>query len=132
MDYNGQSQFGINSMQFTIKNNIRHSTDRAFLQPIRRRPNINVSVNSFVTQILIDSVSKSATGVRFVKDQQTYVAYATKEVILSAGSINTPQILMWSGVGPERHLKENKIDVVQNLPVGENLDDHVFFVIPFR
>ena len=60
------------------------------------------------------------------------MAHATKEVVLSAGAINTPQILMWSGIGPENHLKEMDIDVVQNLPVGENLDDHVFFVIPFR
>ena len=116
-------------VQFALDYNKRQSKDRAFLEPIKWRPNLNVSVNSFVTKILIDVDSKSAYGVRYVKNQQTFNAYASKEVILSAGSINTPQILMWSGIGPKNHLIENDINVVQDLPVGERLQDHLMYAL---
>ena len=129
IDYNGETQNGIGEVQLSLDSNRRHSADRAFLEPVRSRPNLNIRVNSFVTKILIDSDSKNAYGVRYVKNQQTFNAYASKEVILSAGSINTPQILMWSGIGPKNHLIENDINVVQDLPVGERLQDHLMYAL---
>lgn len=78
-----------------------------------------------VTRVLIDPATKVAFGVEFVRDGKIYRIRATKEVILSAGAVNSPQILMLSGVGPKADLEKHKIPVVQNLPVGHNLQDHV-------
>ena len=70
------------------------STNKAFLRPIRYRSNLHISINSYVTKILIDEYTKTATGVRFEKNGRVYEVSATKEVILSAGAIAGPQILM--------------------------------------
>jgi choline dehydrogenase-like flavoprotein len=78
-----------------------------------------------VHKIVIDPVTKQATAVRFEKKGKIYQVKATKEIILSAGSVNSPQLLMLSGVGPEDHLKSLGIPVIQNLPVGDNLQDHI-------
>lgn len=80
---------------------------------------------SQVTKILVDPVSKRAYGVEFVKNKRRYYVLARKEVILSAGAINSPQLLMLSGIGPKNHLKSLDIPVIKDLPVGDNLQDHV-------
>lgn len=108
-----------------MKNGTRWSTSRAFLHPIRKRKNLFVTKNSQVTRVLIDPTTKRAYGVEFVKNGRKHFVRARKEVILSAGAINSPQLLMLSGVGPQNHLKSLNIPVIQNLPVGENLQDHV-------
>jgi len=82
-------------------------------------------MNSYVLRINIDPTTKIATGVQFKKNGIIYNIGATKEVILSAGAINSPQILMLSGVGPEDHLKSLGIPVIADLRVGDNLQDHV-------
>jgi len=83
-----------------------------------------VSIFSQVTRIIIDPQTKKTVGVEFIKKGKTRLVFAKKEVILSAGPINSPQLLMLSGIGPEDHLKNLGVPVIQNLPVGQNLQDH--------
>jgi len=82
-------------------------------------------MNSHVLKINIDPTTKTAIGVQFQKNGVIYNVEATKEVILSAGSINTPQILMLSGVGDADHLNSLGIPVLSDLSVGDNLQDHI-------
>nr|MBE5725226.1 putative glucose dehydrogenase [Cucujiformia] len=111
--------------QGTIRRGARCSTAKAFLRPIRLRKNIHVALDSHVTKILINPTTMKAIGVEFVRYGRKQVVLARKEVILSAGSINTPQILMLSGIGPKQELDKFHIPTIKNLPVGENLQDHV-------
>lgn len=83
-----------------------------------------MAIFSRVTKILIDPLTKTAVGVEFVKKGKNRTVFAKKEVILSAGPINSPQLLMLSGVGPKDHLNNLGIPVIQDLPVGQNLQDH--------
>lgn len=125
-DLNGESQTGFSRSQGTVRDGLRCSTAKAYLRPIRHRNNLHISLRSHVEKILINPTTKEAYGVMFKKENKKYVVFASKEVILSAGAIQSPQILMLSGVGPEEHLKEMKIDVIHNAPgVGENLQDHI-------
>lgn len=118
---------GISNIQATTKNGARYSSNRAYLHPIKDRTNLDVTKYSLVTKILINPKTKGAYGVEFLKNQRIKSAIATKEVIISAGAINSPQLLMLSGIGPKQHLKSRGIDVVKDLPVGENLMDHIIF-----
>ena len=123
-DLNGEGGEGFMPIQLTVRDRERCSTSKAYLKPIRDRDNLHISMNSRVTKVLINRY-KTAYGVRFVKDDKEHVVHANNEVILSAGSINSPQILMLSGVGPADDLKKLHIPVVTDLPVGQNLRDHV-------
>ena len=125
-DINGKRQTGFMIPQGTIRNGSRCSTGKAFLRPASARKNLHVAMHTHVTKILIDPSSKRAYGVEFFRDGRTLRVRANKEVIVSAGSINSPQLLMLSGIGPGEHLAEHGIPVVQNLSVGHNLQDHVF------
>ncbi|KAL1129796.1 hypothetical protein AAG570_012740 [Ranatra chinensis] len=124
VDYNGATQTGFAFFQTSQKNGTRCSTNRAFLHPIRSRKNLHVKKLSQVVKILIDPNTKTAYGVEFVRRGRKYAVRARREVILSAGAINSPQILMLSGIGPKDHLTENSIPTLQDLPVGYNLQDH--------
>lgn len=104
---------------------MRASTYHAFIDPVRHRRNLKISTRSYVTKVLI--AGKRAYGVEYVKDGKTCFATAKKEVILSAGAINSPQILMLSGIGPTEELLRHGIEVIKDLPVGRNLQDHLFF-----
>ncbi|CAH0403443.1 unnamed protein product [Chilo suppressalis] len=127
VDYNGAQQVGTNQAQSTVENGMRVSTNNAFIQPIRyRRKNLTVKPNSEVIKILIDE-DKNAYGVQFIRNGKIYKAHARKEVIISAGSLNSPKLLMLSGIGPSDHLHNLHIDLVQDLAVGENLHDHPTF-----
>ncbi|VVC43307.1 Glucose-methanol-choline oxidoreductase,Glucose-methanol-choline oxidoreductase, N-terminal,Glucose- [Cinara cedri] len=125
VDYNGPRPGGFAYVMATTDRGARCSASKAFLRPIRDRPNLTVSKRSLVTKILIDPETRQAYGVKFVKDQRTTVVYARKEVVLSAGSLNSPQVLMLSGVGPAEHLQAVGVPVVKDLKVGYNLQDHV-------
>jgi len=83
-----------------------------------------VAILSHVTRILIDPKTKKTIGVEFIKKGKTRTVYSKKEVILSAGPINSPQLLMLSGVGPKEHLQHHNIPVIEDLPVGQNLHEH--------
>jgi choline dehydrogenase-like flavoprotein len=124
VDYNGPSQIGFSFLQATIENGIRKSSNAAYLYPIRKRKNLHVRKNSRVTKLLIDENSKKVYGVRFYSKGKYYEVNAAKEIILSAGAINSPQILMLSGIGPAKHLKTLGIKPIVNLAVGYNLMDH--------
>ena len=126
LDYNGSSQEGISYVQRTTYRRRRVSTARAFLNPAKKRSNLKVVTNAFVTRILLDS--KTARGVEFSKGGrggELSQVSAKKEVILSGGTINSPQLLQLSGIGEGALLRSLGIEVVHELAgVGENLRDH--------
>lgn len=123
-DINGAEQTGFMLGQSTMRKAARCSTSKAFLRPIRTRPNLHVAMNSRVTRLLIDK-DKRVYGVELLRNGQWHKVYARREVIMSAGALNSPQLLMLSGIGPAKHLAEHKIPVVADLPVGDSLQDHV-------
>jgi choline dehydrogenase-like flavoprotein len=123
VDYNGPSQIGFSYLHATIEDGVRKSTNAAYLYPIRDRKNLHVRKNSRVLKVLIDK-NKNIYGVRFYSNRKYFTVNVTKEVILSAGALNTPQILMLSGIGPTKHLKNIGINPIMNLAVGYNLMDH--------
>ena len=125
VDINGIQQTGFMLTQATIREGSRCSTAKAFLRPIRRRGNLHISMHSRVLKVLIDRSSKVATGVKFERKGTIYRVSARKEVILSAGTINSAQILMLSGIGPAEHLQQQGIPVMSDLRVGDNLQDHI-------
>ena len=122
-DYNGEDQEGFNKIQITVRNGVRSSTALEFLGYTADRQNLHIAIRSFVSKIEIQQ--KRATGVYVIQKGRKQFVKARKEVILSAGGINSPQILMLSGVGPKEHLKELGITVKADLPVGQNLQDHL-------
>lgn len=113
------------SIQGTIRRGTRCSTAKAFLRPARLRPNLHVAMQAHVTKIIINPVTKRVTGVQMLRDGRVHLVHAKREVILSAGSIGSPQLLMLSGIGPGEHLQRLGIPVLQDLRVGDNLQDHV-------
>ncbi|GAA4448500.1 choline dehydrogenase [Nibrella saemangeumensis] len=125
-DMNGAGQEGAGFFQFTIKDGRRHSTASAFLKPILNRPNLTILTHAHTRQVLIEN--DRAVGVEYLTGKNTTEkAYAHREVILSAGSFQSPQLLMLSGVGPADTLRRQGIPVKRELPgVGENLQDHLF------
>ncbi|XP_025204501.1 glucose dehydrogenase [FAD, quinone]-like [Melanaphis sacchari] len=125
IDVNGEKQVGINYLQVTMKDGRRCSTNTAFLLPTKKRLNLHVKKFSTVTRIIIEKGTKTAKGVEFVSNGKKYRVFVRKEVIVSGGAINSPQLLMLSGIGPKEHLKSINIPLIKDLPVGENLMDHV-------
>ena len=125
-DYNGEEQLGASMLQFTIKKNKRHSTASAFLKPAMRRSNLTVRTNTQVKRILIEH--GKAVGVEVMTAHSSSERInCTKEVILSAGTIQSPHILMLSGIGDTTELSKQGIDIILSLPgVGKNLQDHVW------
>ncbi|XP_075155875.1 glucose dehydrogenase [FAD, quinone]-like [Haematobia irritans] len=125
-DYNGESQMGASYVQANTKNGRRHSAFSAYIQPIRyERKNLHIVTNARVTKVLIDPQSKQAYGVRVLYGRNVYTVKARKEVILSAGAFNSPQILMLSGIGPRDNLEAIRIPIVKELPVGKLMYDHM-------
>ncbi|XP_011861335.1 PREDICTED: glucose dehydrogenase [FAD, quinone]-like [Vollenhovia emeryi] len=121
---NGDRFVGYGIAQGTLDKGRRVSTAKAYLSPIKNRSNLYVIKSSRADAILLDNTR--AVGVRVtLKDGRSTDVKASKEVILSAGSIASPQILMLSGIGPKEHLREMGIPSVIDLPVGKNLQDHV-------
>tara|TARA_B100000780_G_scaffold43732_1_gene27150 strand:- start:1821 stop:3425 length:1605 start_codon:yes stop_codon:yes gene_type:complete len=128
-DYNGKKQKGAGLFQFTIKNGKRHSTATAFLKPAMKKSNLKVLTWARAKQILIEG--NRAVGVEFqTKSGKIQKEYAKKEVILSAGTFQSPQILMLSGIGDAQELKTHGIQVKKELPgVGKNLQDHLIVLV---
>lgn len=125
-DLNGETQTGFSRSQGSIRDGLRCSTAKAYLRPIRHRDNLHISLKSHVEKILINPETKVAYGVLFAKEDRKFVVFASKEVILSAGAVQSPQLLMLSGVGPQQHLQERDIEVIHDSPgVGQNLQDHI-------
>lgn len=126
VDYNGRSQLGTSYAQTTRLNGLRMSAEKAYLRPIKKRPNVKILTRSLVEKVLINS-KNVATGVTYTRDGKKFTAAATKEIILSAGTFNSPKLLMLSGIGPKKELNKHKIKVIEDLPVGETMKDHLAF-----
>jgi choline dehydrogenase len=122
-DYNGASQEGIAMSQATIAAGRRMSTARCYLDPIRNRPNLHIETGALTEALVLDG--KCCTGVRYSVGGEAREAGAAREVVVSAGTINSPQLLELSGIGQPERLRALGIEVRQALPgVGENLRDH--------
>lgn len=123
-DMNGFQQEGFGWMDMTIHQGKRWSTASAYLHPALSRPNLRAEVQTLVSRVLFEGTR--AVGVEYIKNGQSHKAYVSREVILSGGAINSPQLLMLSGVGNADDLKKLGIPVVCHLPgVGQNLQDHL-------
>jgi 4-pyridoxate dehydrogenase len=129
-DYNGQHQEGFGRSQYTIRDGRRSSSANAFLKPARGRKNLTVAVKAHTTRITLKGTR--ATGIEYVQDGAIVRAETAREVILAAGTFNSPQLLMLSGIGPAAHLREFGIDIVADLPVGRNLQDHLGAYMTYR
>jgi choline dehydrogenase len=130
-DFNGPNQAGIGFYQVTMKAGERCSTASAFLKPAMTRPNLTVITFAQATKLLFEGVR--AVGVAYVQKGQTHQVTATKEVVLCGGAINSPQLLLLSGIGPAEHLKALDIPVVVDLPgVGQNLQDHLDVAVAYE
>ena len=122
-DYNGSKQEGFGAMEQTIYQGRRWSTANAYLRPALKRKNVNL-VNGFARRVIIEN--QRAVGVEIARRGKTEVIRARREVIVAASSINSPKLLMLSGIGPAAHLNELGIPVVADRPgVGQNLQDHM-------
>lgn len=129
-DLNYAKVMGSGIFRATAYNGRRGSTDQVYLKPARNRSNLNVFTNSLVTKVLIREGTNEVYGVEISREGKTINVLASKEVILSAGSINTPQLLLLSGLGPIQHLKSKNITCLADLPeVGQNLQDHLIIPI---
>jgi 4-pyridoxate dehydrogenase len=122
-DFNGPSGEGFGRVQFTVRNGRRHSAATAYLRPALRRPNLRLELRAHATRLLLSGTR--ATGVEYLRHGRLQRANARREVVLSAGVFNTAQLLMLSGIGPAAHLREVGIAPVIDLPVGDNLQDHL-------
>ena len=123
-DMNGEDQEGFGMYDVTIHKGQRASASKYYLKPAKSRENLKVFTESFVEKIIFDG--KKAIGIQVKIKNETKTIYANKEIILSGGSINSPQLLMLSGVGPSNHLKEKGIEVIHDSKgVGKNLQDHL-------
>lgn len=129
IDMNADQTIGITNAHGTLDGNRRCTTAKAFLVPSKDRTNLYIMKHAHVTKVNINE-EKTVTGVQFIWKNRKMVAHARKEVILSAGAINTPQILLLSGVGPKAELDRHNIPQIVDLPVGKNLQDHPYVSLP--
>jgi len=124
LDFNGAKQEGVGPLQLTIKGRRRCSAAVGYLNPVKDRPNLRIETRALTHKVLMQG--KRAVGVRYEQNGVLFDAAAKREVLLCGGSINSPQILQLSGIGPEGLLRSVGIPVVHDLPgVGENLQDHI-------
>ncbi|XP_015592925.1 glucose dehydrogenase [FAD, quinone] [Cephus cinctus] len=129
VDLNGRTHTGFAIAQTTSRNGSRLSTARAFLRPARDRRNLHVMLNSTVTRIIFDN-NKRAVAVEFVHDDKIHQVAVNNEVIISGGAVNSPQVLLNSGIGPKEELEAVGVPVLHDLPgVGKNLHNHAGFAL---
>jgi choline dehydrogenase len=130
-DYNGASQEGFGAFQLTVRQGQRHSTADGYFHPAQNRSNLTVWTDTLVTRVLLDGTR--VVGVASLRDGVEQHVQAKQEVILSAGAINSPQVLMLSGIGPADQLRALDIPMVADLPgVGQNLQDHPNVYVHFK
>lgn len=129
-DFNGAEQDGFGFYQATQKQGQRCSAATAYLKPVLSRPNLTVSTGAQATGLLFEG--RRAVGVAYLRDGRAEEARAEREIILCGGAVNSPQLLMLSGIGPGAHLASLGIPVVMDLPgVGQNLQDHLMGAVAF-
>ncbi|XP_069159610.1 glucose dehydrogenase [FAD, quinone] isoform X2 [Procambarus clarkii] len=125
IDPNGEDQIGFATSDYTVLDGVRGSTAEDFLRPAAARPNLHVVHSAMVHKILLNE-DQRAVGVRFMHRGKTQEVQVLREVVVSAGALASPKILMLSGVGPREHLQEHGVPVVADLPgVGKNFQDHL-------
>lgn len=130
-DYNGASQEGFARLQVNAVKGRRQSAAVAYLRPAMKRSNVEVQVRAHVNRVLVEN--GRAVGIEYTQDGKTHTVRAAKEVILSGGAINSPQVLMLSGIGPGAHLSEMGIDVMHDMAgVGADLQDHPAVGVEYR
>ena len=130
-DFNGARQEGCGRYDFTIRRGRRWSTSFAFLRPVRHRRNLAVATDTLALRVLVEG--GRTVGVEVARGRERQTVRAAREVVLSAGTVNSPQLLMLSGIGPAGELTRHGIDVVHDLPgVGRNLQDHVDCVLSYE
>ena len=130
-DYNGPDHEGFARMQATLRNGRRWSAAAAYLRPALNRPNLTVATHALAAKIAFDGTR--ASGLTYVRRGRTVTATASREVILAGGSINSPQLLLLSGIGDPEQLASHGIDVIAPLKgVGQNLSDHTSAALTFR
>jgi choline dehydrogenase len=130
-DFNGANQDGVGYHQTTTRQGRRCSTAVGYLRPVLRRPNLRVITEALTEKILFDG--HRAVGVAFRRGGQSQIARAAREIIVCGGAVNSPQLLMLSGIGPQDHLAEFGIPVVQHLAgVGQSLQDHYSAAIKLK
>jgi len=127
-DYNGASQEGATIFQMSAKGGVRFSSSHGYIDG-GGTPNLHVESGVTVARVVLEGTR--AVGVEVLGKNGPRIIRATKEVVLSAGVVGSPQLLMLSGIGPAAHLKELGIPVVADLPVGQNLHDHLFVPMTF-
>ena len=122
-DFNGPDNEGFGYLQLTTRNGRRSSAATGYLRPVRKRKNLTVVTEAHATRVLFDGTR--AVGIEYLRRGQTHSASTNGEVLLSGGAINSPQLMMLSGIGPAAKLREHGIDVRSDMPgVGGNLQDH--------
>jgi choline dehydrogenase-like flavoprotein len=130
-DFNGPRQEGMGYYQVTQRDGRRCSAARAYLHPANERPNVGVFMNAHSKRVIIEN--GRATGVVFAQGRDEKFVLARREVILSAGAFQSPQLLMLSGVGPAAHLREHGVEPLVDLPgVGQNLQDHLDYTLIYK
>jgi len=130
-DYNGKQQEGFGPMHMTVKDGVRSSASREYLDPVKSRKNLTIVTGALVTKVVLED--KVAKGVEYVVNGKAETAAASHEVILSAGSIGSPHILQLSGIGDKDILEKAGVDVKHHLPgVGQNLQDHLEFYFQYK
>ena len=123
-DFNGASQLGVGYFQVTQEGGERASTARAYLRPAMARGNISLQLEATVERVMLEG--GKAKGVRWLQGGETHEASARRGVVVSAGTLGSPKVLMLSGIGPGAHIKAHGIDVLHDLPgVGQNFQDHL-------
>ncbi len=123
-DYNGEQQEGFGAMHMTVDNGVRASASSAYIEEAKKRSNLTILSGVLVKRVLLKN--KTATGVEYKRNGEIARVNANKEVILSAGSIGSPQLLQLSGIGPREVLRDAGVELQHELPgVGENLQDHL-------
>lgn len=130
-DFNGNSQEGLGYFQVTQKDGERHSAAAAYIWPVMDRSNLTVLTKTRAEKLIFEGTR--TTGVRITTSRRSRVLHANREVVLAGGAFNSPQLLMASGIGPAKHLKQHGVAVVSDSPeVGENLQDHVDYISTIR
>ena len=130
-DFNGGNQEGVGYFQLFTRNGWRNSSAAAYLKPARGRKNLRVETDAHATSLILDG--RRAVGLRYRQHGATHEVRAAREVVLSAGALQSPQLLQLSGIGPPDLLRRHGIEVVHELPgVGQNLQDHLQFRLMYK
>ncbi|WP_024591761.1 MULTISPECIES: choline dehydrogenase [unclassified Pseudoalteromonas] len=130
-DYNASQQEGFGPMHMTVKDGVRSSASREYLDPVKSRSNLTIITGALAQRVILDG--KKATGIEYKVNGDVKTAHAAKDVVLSAGPIGSPHILQLSGIGDTQVLEKAGVEVQHHLPgVGQNLQDHLEFYFQYK